>query len=47
MENLVFLLFAFSAKRKKKPQIGKNKKQKQKKKDLFPCARAHVCMSAL
>lgn len=28
IENLVFLLFAFSAKRKKKPQIGEKKKRK-------------------
>lgn len=41
IENLVFLLFAFSAKRKKKPQIGRKKKNKRK--TCFR-VREHTCV---
>lgn len=39
IENLVFLLFAFSAKRKKKPQIGEKKK---KEKPVSVCQSTHM-----
>lgn len=43
IENLVFLLFAFSAKRKKKPQIGKKQKKKKKKeKPVSVCESTHM-----
>lgn len=43
-ENLVFLLFAFSAKRKKKPQIGK---KKTKTNPVSVCKSTHMCVCVL
>lgn len=45
IENLVFLLFAFSAKRKKKPQIGRKKRIKEKPVSVCESTHVYVCVT--